>query len=737
MSSARTLDKHGKRKEQWSAENRVTHAEGEDVSKLKSKMRDVSMRLNSLHVTSKSSLDFPSPFSGSISLKVPPKVPNRSSGAPHSLKLETSPEFLNKTPTYDYVSSKSAVTTSQTTLQSSGTPLVSPLSSSAYPTSQKSSGAFPGGQAAEMQARIMALQRSRSKRATQSASLPVSKSQSGQAQRRSLSSSSARSQGPNPLLSQFYQQNSSRSSILTADSYSTDGDEDEISSSSSPGLEKSESPVECKSLSDSSTVTLVPPFSDISLSTDSSHEVQQGATKQPLASNGFDPNSVISPTAASFAASGGGVSLNRGASFRTRQISSLSARRGMNLDTSSLKSDKPSKQRKNLPYQTGSRTHSSKGDVSHLDTANCHRSTHTNVPQESNNRGLFRDYRKYIDIETGSLNFAGKACVHARGIEFSTGEKFSISIDKLEFISELGSGNYGTVQKVLHTPNNVLMAVKEIRLELDEASLRQIIMELDVLHRCDCPNIIAFYGAFFVEGSVYICMEYMNGGSLNKIYEGGIPEKYLKYIVRSVVEGLKQLKEDFNIIHRDVKPTNILCSTDGHVKLCDFGVSGNLVASIARTNIGCQAYMAPERIKVDRVAMGNPSQPMTYTAESDIWSLGLSIIEMAKGCYPYPSDTFASIFSQLNAIVEDPAPAMDPSKYSREACDFVNNLLRKSPENRPKYADIVKHPWLAKVECTMEEMGGFVTQRLQDQGAQSQFPQTDQSTITLRISQPV
>lgn len=726
MSSARPQDRNGERKEQLAADNRLGHSEGEDVSRLKSKMRDVNMRLNSLHVTNKASSDFPSPFSGNIPLKVPSRVPSRSPGSTHPLKLDTTPEFLNEKPTNDYLSSKSAVVTSQTTSQNTATPLVSPLSNSAYPSSQRSSGATQGGQAAEMQARILALQRSRSKRGPPSASLPMPGSQPGQAQRRSSSSSSVKSSGLNSLIGQFPQKNNSLSSVFTADSFSTDGDDDEISSNSSPGVEKPDSP-DYRSPSDASTTTLIPSLLDSPSPSDPLHGTQQSTSKQPLASNGFDPNSVISPTAASFAASGGGVSLSRAASFRTRQISSLSARRGMNLDTSALKGDEKTLQPKFSLNQSGSNNRGNASDANHSDSGHGARGM-----QESNNRGLFSDYRKYIDIETGSLNFAGKACVHAKGIEFSSGEKFNISIDKLEFICELGSGNYGTVQKVLHTPNNVLMAVKEIRLELDEASLRQIIMELDVLHRCECPNIIAFYGAFFVEGSVYICMEYMDGGSLNKIYRGGIPEKYLKYIVRSVVEGLKQLKEDFNIIHRDVKPTNILCSTDGQVKLCDFGVSGNLVASIARTNIGCQAYMAPERIKVDRFAMGNPSQPMTYTAESDIWSLGLSIIEMAKGCYPYPSDTFASIFSQLNAIVEDPAPAMDPSVYSHEACDFVKELLCKSPENRPKYADIVKHPWLANGECTMEEMGAFVTQRLRDQGAQSQIPERDQPTVTLQ-----
>jgi mitogen-activated protein kinase kinase len=148
---------------------------------------------------------------------------------------------------------------------------------------------------------------------------------------------------------------------------------------------------------------------------------------------------------------------------------------------------------------------------------------------------------------------------------------------QLQLDEELGKGNYGTVKKVLHKPTNVAMAMKvhftstisilssffifffslqEIRLELEDAKLNAIIMELDVLHRAVAPEIVEFYGAFFIESCVYYCMEYMDAGSLDKLQGAGVPEDVLGRIAGSMVRGLKFLKDDLNIIHRGKSPSS-------------------------------------------------------------------------------------------------------------------------------------------------------------------------------------
>ncbi|KAF1986842.1 kinase-like protein, partial [Aulographum hederae CBS 113979] len=367
-------------------------------------------------------------------------------------------------------------------------------------------------------------------------------------------------------------------------------------------------------------------------------------------------------------------------------------------------------------------------------------------PEEKPNGGTMIDkYAEFLDTKTGSLRFKGKAVLTSQGVDFASGSSFSISLDEVDTLDELGKGNYGTVYKVRHSrprmrrpglglagnkfigtgasfaspssptsaefkeessptsaapsqsgTTGIVMAMKELRLELDDAKFAAIIMELDILHRCISPYIIDFYGAFFQEGAVYICIEFMDGGSIDKLYGDGIPENILRKITLATTMGLKSLKDEHNIIHRDVKPTNILMNTKGQIKICDFGVSGNLVASIAKTNIGCQSYMAPERISSGGVAQAgaNPGGG-TYSVQSDIWSLGLTIIECALGQYPYPPETYNNIFSQLSAIVDGEPPDLPPEGYSDLARNFVRGCLNKIPKLRPSYGMLLQHAWLA------------------------------------------
>ncbi|GAA6060478.1 hypothetical protein JCM10212_007109 [Sporobolomyces blumeae] len=159
-------------------------------------------------------------------------------------------------------------------------------------------------------------------------------------------------------------------------------------------------------------------------------------------------------------------------------------------------------------------------------------------------------------------------------------------------------------------------------------------------------------------------------------------------------------------MHRDVKPTNVLLNRNGSVKLCDFGVSGQLDRSLAKTNIGCQSYMAPERIKGE-----SQGAATSYTASSDVWSLGLSIIEAAIGHYPYPPETYQNVFAQLTAIVHGDPPSL-PERYSETARDFVARCLEKQADRRPTYAQLLDHPWLKDDKDKDVDMVGWISKAL-------------------------
>jgi len=319
-------------------------------------------------------------------------------------------------------------------------------------------------------------------------------------------------------------------------------------------------------------------------------------------------------------------------------------------------------------------------------------------------RSPFANFSRVVD-PSGKLTFSGKVVLHQAGADFSSGSSYKIKMSDMLLGPDLGQGNYGCVKKVLHVPSHTVMAMKEIRLELDQARLNQILMELEVLHRAKSPEIVDFYGAFFIESCVYYCMEYMDAGSLDRLYRNkkGIPEHILARIADSMVKGLKFLKEELSVIHRDVKPTNVLINTKGEVKLCDFGVSGQLVQSMARTHIGCQSYMPPERI--------TSSNLESYTTSSDIWALGMSLLECALGRYPYSdSDT---VFAQLSQIIQCIIPPL-PEEFSMEGKNFLSICLQKDPRKRPGFNILFNHPWLVKYRGVEVDVSAWVLQAMKE-----------------------
>uniref|UniRef100_A0A8C1ELR5 mitogen-activated protein kinase kinase n=1 Tax=Cyprinus carpio carpio TaxID=630221 RepID=A0A8C1ELR5_CYPCA len=222
-------------------------------------------------------------------------------------------------------------------------------------------------------------------------------------------------------------------------------------------------------------------------------------------------------------------------------------------------------------------------------------------------------------LRTHSIESSGK-------LKISPEQHWDFTAEDLKDLGEIGRGAYGSVNKMAHKPSGQIMAVKRIRSTVDEREQKQLLMDLDVVMRSsDCPYIVQFYGALFREGDCWICMELMST-SFDKFYkyvysslDEVIPEEILGKITLATVKALNHLKENLKIIHRDIKPSNILLDRKGNIKLCDFGISGQLVDSIAKTrDAGCRPYMAPERIDPSASRQG-------YDVRSDVWSLGITL----------------------------------------------------------------------------------------------------------------
>ncbi|ESO03135.1 hypothetical protein HELRODRAFT_80911 [Helobdella robusta] len=269
-----------------------------------------------------------------------------------------------------------------------------------------------------------------------------------------------------------------------------------------------------------------------------------------------------------------------------------------------------------------------------------------------------------------------------------------------------------------------------IKLEIKLAARNQITRELQVLNYCNSPYIVGYYGSFLSGGELSICMEYMDGGSLDLIQKkiGRIPEPILGMISVSVLKGLSYLRKEHQIIHRDVKPSNILVNTRGEIKLCDFGVSGELIDSLANSFVGTRSYMSPERL-----------QGVQYSVQSDVWSMGLSLVEMALGRYPIPpltneeiqlifrdskyedhmkaaltgkplssyEEPQMSIFELLDYIVNEPPPSLPSGYFSEEFQDFVSCFLKKIPSERSDLQSLMKHTFVRKTEDEYEKKINF------------------------------
>eukprot|EP01083_Nonionella_stella_P053827 142233_1 len=265
-----------------------------------------------------------------------------------------------------------------------------------------------------------------------------------------------------------------------------------------------------------------------------------------------------------------------------------------------------------------------------------------------------------------------------------------------ELLELLGEGSYGSVYKALYKKDGTFVAIKIVPVENDITDLQK---EINILQKCKSEYIVNYRGSFRdrKNNNVWIVMEYCGAGSVSDlvtICRKTLTEEEIAVVCREMLFGLKYLHSK-RLIHRDIKSGNVLLNADGHAKLADFGVSAQLTSTISkrRTVIGTPYWMAPEVLRETE-----------YNNKADMWSLGITVIEMATGNPPHASiHPMRAIF----LIPNKPAPTLPhPERYTSEIVDFVTKCCNKNPDARPSATELLKHPFIkhAKSRVIIQEL---------------------------------
>ena len=272
-------------------------------------------------------------------------------------------------------------------------------------------------------------------------------------------------------------------------------------------------------------------------------------------------------------------------------------------------------------------------------------------------------------------------------------EQFPHDISRYKIIEEIGQGSTSEVYSAICLDNQKEVSIKQVDFEIYKIELDFLRQEVSFWSSSCHPNVVGYYGSFMSGSVIYLLMEYCAAGSLYDIMRFSMPQGFkdellIATFLRDVLNALQYIHSNGQI-HRDVKPGNILICSDGSVKIGDFGVAASLIEQgqpqVARYTVtGTPCYMAPEVLNEDH----------GYTEKADIWSLGITAIELATGEAPY--SRLKQMEVMIN-IMKSPPPTLPlNAPFSSELRDFIKCCLQKEPKARLTAEQLLKHPFIAK-----------------------------------------